>query len=303
MAQQARAVRTRRTILEAAAAVFDELGYEGASTTEILARSGLTRGALYFHFPSKEAIADAVVDAQSEALVPPANKVKLQATIDLTMAFAERLRSDVVLRAAVRLSVEQASYKTPTATAYRGPADVIFGLLTHAQERGELLATVDPEEVTQLIVGAFTGIQLLSQVYEERRDLPRRVAVLWKYLLPSLAIPGLLPHLVADAERAPVALALLQAANAPAYETVDDPGQDDTEELVVAQGGDDTQEMVRAQAAADALPVLPQGAHPAPGVRRAGGAGSGGTGSAVPVGRRRGVRKDSGELAPSLHNG
>ncbi len=144
MAQQARAVRTRRTILEAAAAVFDEFGYEGASTTEILARSGLTRGALYFHFPSKEAIADAVVDAQNEALVPPPNKVKLQATIDLTMAFAQRLRTDAVLRAAVRLSVEQASYKTPTAAAYRGPADVIFGLLTQAQSRGELLPTVDP---------------------------------------------------------------------------------------------------------------------------------------------------------------
>ncbi len=214
MAQQARAVRTRRTILEAAAAVFDEFGYEGASTTEILARSGLTRGALYFHFPSKEAIADAVVDAQNEALVPPPNKVKLQATIDLTMAFAQRLRTDAVLRAAVRLSVEQASYKTPTAAAYRGPADVIFGLLTQAQSRGELLPTVDPEEITQLIVGAFTGIQILSQVREGRRDLPRRVAVLWKYILPSLAIPGLLPHLIADAERAPVALELVEAAAA-----------------------------------------------------------------------------------------
>lgn len=212
MAQQARAVRTRRTILEAAAAVFDELGYEGASTTEILARSGLTRGALYFHFPSKKAIADAVVDAQAEALVPPRNKVRLQATIDLSLAFALRLRTDVVLRAAVRLSVEQASYKTPTAAAYRGPADVILPLLTQAQERGELLATVDPEEITQLIVGAFIGIQLLSQVYEDRRDLPRRICTLWKYLLPSVAIPGLLPHLIAEPERAPFALAQVQAA-------------------------------------------------------------------------------------------
>ncbi len=211
MARQARAVRTRRTILEAAAAVFDEFGYEGASTTEILARSGLTRGALYFHFPSKEAIADAVVDAQAEALVPPPHKVRLQATIDLTMAFAERLRGDVVLRAAVRLSVEQASYRTPNATAYRGPADVILSLLTSASHEGELLATVDPEEVTQLIVGAFTGIQLLSQVYEDRQDLPRRIAVLWKYLLPSLAIPGLLPHLNAEPSRGPLALARVAA--------------------------------------------------------------------------------------------
>lgn len=216
MAQQARAVRTRRAILEAAAAVFDELGYEGASTTEILVRSGLTRGALYFHFPSKEAIADAVVDAQSEALVPPPGRVRLQAVIDLTLAFAERLRTDVVLRAAVRLSVEQASYKTPNAAAYRGPADVILALLVQAEERGELLATVEPAEVTQLIVGAFTGIQLLSQVNAGRRDLPCRIATLWRYLLPSLAIPGLLPHLKSDAERGPFALAQVEVAAAAA---------------------------------------------------------------------------------------
>ncbi|MDI5966174.1 ScbR family autoregulator-binding transcription factor [Streptantibioticus silvisoli] len=228
MAQQARAVRTRRAILEAAAAVFDECGYEGASTTEILTRSGLTRGALYFHFPSKEAIADAVIDAQAEALVPPPHKVKLQATIDLTMAFAERLRTDVVLRAAIRLSVEQASYRTPTAAAYRGPADVIVNLLTTARREGELLTTVDPEEVTQLIVGAFAGIQLLSQVYEERRDLPCRIAVLWKYLLPSLAVPGLLPHLRANPERGAVALATVTAAavTGPGADTAD-PGAGD----------------------------------------------------------------------------
>ncbi len=201
MTRQARALRTRRLIVEAAAAVFDELGYEGASTTEILARSGVTRGALYFHFPSKEAIADAVVAAQADTLMPPTHKVKLQATIDLTMDFAHRLRHDRLLRASVRLSVEQASYQRPDTAPYQGPAQIIQGLLLQAQEKGELLASADPAEVTELIVGAFTGIQLLSQVYGKRRDLPYRVAALWKYLLPALAIPGLLPHLVADPER------------------------------------------------------------------------------------------------------
>ncbi|WP_199239202.1 ScbR family autoregulator-binding transcription factor [Streptomyces sp. ICBB 8177] len=226
MARQARAVRTRRMILEAAAAVFDELGYEGASTTEILARSGLTRGALYFHFPSKEAIADAVVDLQNEALVPPENKVRLQSLIDVSLAFAERLRSDVVVRAAVRLSVEQVSYKASSA-AYRGPADIIENLLLRARDEGELLSTVDPQEVTQLIQGAFIGTQLLSQVYDpDRLDLPERIATLWKYLLPSLAIPGLLPHLSADPGRGRLVLER-QAARA----ADDDPDEaDDSDE-------------------------------------------------------------------------
>ncbi|GAA1909850.1 ScbR family autoregulator-binding transcription factor [Streptantibioticus ferralitis] len=201
MGQQDRAARTRRVIVETAAAVFDELGYEGASTTEILARCGLTRGALYFHFPSKEAIADAVVAAQAEALVPPERPVKLQAAIDLTLSFADRLQHDTVLRAAVRLTLGQASFKHPDALPYRSSADVIRGLLREAEAGGELLATVEPGEVAQLIVGSFTGIQLLSQVYDERRDLRYRVTKMWKYLLPGLAVPGLLPRLALSLSR------------------------------------------------------------------------------------------------------
>ncbi|MDF3291739.1 ScbR family autoregulator-binding transcription factor [Streptomyces silvisoli] len=196
MGQQDRAARTRRVIVETAAAVFDELGYDGASTTEILARCGLTRGALYFHFPSKEAIAQAVVAARAEVLVPPERAVRLQAAIDLTLRFADRLQHDAVLRAAVRLTTGQSSFTRPDTLPYRSSADVIRGLLREAAEGGELLATVEPGEVAQLIVGSFAGIQLLSQVYEERRDLTSRVTKMWKYLLPGLAVPGLLPRLV-----------------------------------------------------------------------------------------------------------
>jgi len=57
MAQQERAVRTRRAVLEAAAAVFAERGYAAATIGEILARAQVTKGALYFHFDSKAALA------------------------------------------------------------------------------------------------------------------------------------------------------------------------------------------------------------------------------------------------------
>ncbi|MGJ3560236.1 TetR family transcriptional regulator [Streptomyces sp. INA 01156] len=40
MARQERAIRTRRTILDAAAAVFDERGYTSATIGEILDRAG-----------------------------------------------------------------------------------------------------------------------------------------------------------------------------------------------------------------------------------------------------------------------
>ncbi|WP_416070182.1 ScbR family autoregulator-binding transcription factor [Streptomyces scabiei] len=180
--------------MEAAAQVFDERGYDAASTNEILARTGLTRGSLYHHFPSKRALAQALVDAQAEALEIPDRPVKLQAVIDLTLEFARRLQSDPVLRASVRLAVDQTSF-TAKRGAYEQSSAVVLELLEQAEERGEILPGVDMLEAASTIVGAFTGLQIMSQVYSNREDLIERTGVFWRFLLPGLAIPGLMGRL------------------------------------------------------------------------------------------------------------
>src|SRR5437899_5079932 len=48
---------TRRHILGVAAHAFAEHGYRGVSLNDIVRDSGMTKGAFYFHFPSKEALA------------------------------------------------------------------------------------------------------------------------------------------------------------------------------------------------------------------------------------------------------
>ena len=55
-------------ILEAAAAVIDERGYEGATMAEIAARSGTKIGSLYRFFPNKESVADTIVVSARENL-------------------------------------------------------------------------------------------------------------------------------------------------------------------------------------------------------------------------------------------
>jgi AcrR family transcriptional regulator len=50
----------KQLILEAALATFAELGYEHATTGHVLARAGISNGALFHHFPTKDAIAEAL---------------------------------------------------------------------------------------------------------------------------------------------------------------------------------------------------------------------------------------------------
>ncbi len=53
---------TRSRILAAAAALFSEQGYAGTSVRDISERLGVTKAALYYHFPSKETILDALLE-------------------------------------------------------------------------------------------------------------------------------------------------------------------------------------------------------------------------------------------------
>jgi AcrR family transcriptional regulator len=53
-------------ILEAAAAIIGEKGYEGATMAEIAARSGTKIGSLYRFFPNKESVADTILVSARE---------------------------------------------------------------------------------------------------------------------------------------------------------------------------------------------------------------------------------------------
>jgi AcrR family transcriptional regulator len=60
--RQARGQRRIAGILDAAAAVFAEAGYESTTTNAIAARAGISPGSLYQFFANKEAIAEALAD-------------------------------------------------------------------------------------------------------------------------------------------------------------------------------------------------------------------------------------------------
>ncbi|MDM0074812.1 helix-turn-helix domain-containing protein [Variovorax sp. J2P1-59] len=52
-----RAVENRVSLLQAASRLFRERGIDGVGVAEVARAAGLTHGALYAHFPSKEALA------------------------------------------------------------------------------------------------------------------------------------------------------------------------------------------------------------------------------------------------------
>jgi len=189
VSRQEQSEKTRSAIIDAAAAAFDQYGYQGAGLSLILEQAGVTRGALYFHFSSKEELAQELVRAQFENIERHLeNGTKgLQALINLTFGMASDLTTDIRVRAGVRLVIEHASFTAPTQDAYRSWIQVARDLLAEAKRSGELSRGVSPDDAARFLVGSFAGIQLVSDVLTGREDLQDRVADLWGYVLPSLA--------------------------------------------------------------------------------------------------------------------
>ncbi|MFC8723128.1 ScbR family autoregulator-binding transcription factor [Kitasatospora sp. NPDC057198] len=195
MATQDRAARTRRTILRAAAQVFEERGYQASTISEILATAGVTKGALYFHFQSKEELARGVLAEQDMRLTIPQRPCRTQELADMCLTHAHLLQTDPMVRAGVRLSLDQQATGINRATAFHHWQQACTHTLQQAQAQGELLPHINPAETATVLVGAFAGVQQMSQATTDYHDLTHQITALLKHLLPNIVHPSILTAL------------------------------------------------------------------------------------------------------------
>ncbi|MGW3426094.1 ScbR family autoregulator-binding transcription factor [Streptomyces phaeochromogenes] len=178
--RQERAVQTRMQILDAAAQIFDERGYGGTSVKDVADRVGMTKGAVYFHYPTKEALTVAVVEAhydrwpvlleavQNEGLGP------LDTVVELLDRTARAFQGDVVVQGAARLQMEQPLPEGVLPQPYVGWISLLEQLLAEAEEAGELRAGVSPAAAARTLVSTFFGTQHISARLSRRADLAQR---------------------------------------------------------------------------------------------------------------------------------
>ena len=187
-ARQERAEITRQAILDGAARAFDSAGFGITSLSDIAQEAGVTKGALYFHFPSKEALAKELMGDQFDiaSVVEGTERPGVQTAIDLTHRMAYDLRTSVRVRAGIRLVIELGSFTDPNPTVYNKWIETVRDCLAPAQGRGDVRPEVNVTDIAVYVVGAFAGVQIMSQVRMGREDLHHRVADMWTFLLPGI---------------------------------------------------------------------------------------------------------------------
>ncbi|MFC7310325.1 TetR family transcriptional regulator [Streptomyces monticola] len=193
MVKQQRAARTREALVQAAATAFDCVGYEAASLAQVSKSAGISMGALTFHFPTKDQLAEAVQARGACVTRSAAEKITaeqgrpLRSAIDLTLEVARLLDEDVAVRAAARLTRECPQAATPWTSVWL-PA--IEALLCRAST-DELRPGADPQTVltltTHLITGTESYIRRCATLPEQRESAQDQLERVWRVVLPGIS--------------------------------------------------------------------------------------------------------------------
>lgn len=186
--KQERAVRTRERVLASAASAFAAKGYPAVTILDVAQSAGMTKGAVYFHYENKDALAVAVTELFNRRIGEIARAVEelglppVSAVAELLIRTAVAFRDETALQAGARLQSERQLIGAQIPLPYEGYTDLITSWL--AKEVAEGTEDGAPTTLATVLVSAFFGAQHISWVLNNRADLPERTIAVVRAIIP-----------------------------------------------------------------------------------------------------------------------
>ncbi|KGI81426.1 hypothetical protein IL38_10760 [Actinopolyspora erythraea] len=183
---------TRAHLLHSAAREFGHQGYAGASLQEVSRSAGVSMGALTFHFPTKNALATAVIEvgnAEARQVVDHTTGTEadpLAAVARLTRDLAELLSRSPMVRAAARLENEQGGPNGGWGVLWEAS---VGRMLERARQRQELNSGIEPETVVQLTTHLLYGAAVILHS-RPAADEAEALARIWNAVLQGARVPA-----------------------------------------------------------------------------------------------------------------
>ncbi len=175
---------TRTQILFAAYKEIHLNGFQAASLSHILAHTGVTKGALYHHFPNKVELGYAVIeeviaDRIFRSFIEPLENAgdPLQGLIDLIQQAGESFTlRDVQLGCPLgSLAQEMApideGFRVRLNRIYEQWHGAIVKALNKARAAGELIDGVQPEQVAVMVVATMEGCLSAGMISQDMNKL------------------------------------------------------------------------------------------------------------------------------------
>jgi TetR/AcrR family transcriptional regulator, transcriptional repressor for nem operon len=193
-AGERRADTTRQRLIAAASRQFAHRSYSMVSLDDILAEAELTKGAMYFHFPSKQALALAIIDDLNEmsraavAELLTRQMSGLETLIDLVCLQAVQNTQNEVARAGVRLLETVDNPTSLPTTLWQSWIEFVTTLIQKAVTEGDVVDHHDPEDIAKMLVALWVGIRRISDLDQPEHYLDN-LQKAWILALPSFTNP------------------------------------------------------------------------------------------------------------------
>ena len=188
---------TEGRILDAATDVIAQRGYSGAGIQEIVDLSGTSKGSFYFHFPSKEAMAFALVESMSNKLIKkvqlsirhePTPLHRLVTSVDVLMATFGRQR-----KVAQVLLLNVIGHGKATDKKFLPIRERFSSLIRDELDQAVNIGQIDPQDTSLLAemwIGALHEVILRWLLREKSYSLVSKVPYLTAALMKSVGAPS-----------------------------------------------------------------------------------------------------------------
>src|SRR5215467_4070712 len=183
---------TRERIIAKAAELFNQRGLEGTSMTDLMEATGLEKGGIYRHFPSKEAVAAEAFDyAWEEAFQERVRDLgSVSGSVDrlkhLIANFVER-RSSIpggcpLLNTAVESDDGNRVLRERARHALSKWQNLLTSVINEGIQRREIRSGIDPNRLAMLIISSLEGALMISRLERNRYALLAAQSHLDRYL-------------------------------------------------------------------------------------------------------------------------
>ena len=191
--------RTRGLLLQAAFREMHRSGFRSADLDAILAKAGVTKGALYYHFDNKEALGYAVVDEViaskvHQKWVQPLRNVENPIDVLVRIIQSESLKTEDVQRGCYLLNLSQEmsgldeGFRRRTARIYKDWHDAMAEALREGQKRRVVRSDINANETATFLIAAWEGYVVLGKNSQDPRTMQsgqRRVSGHLESLRPT----------------------------------------------------------------------------------------------------------------------
>lgn len=189
-----KAEATKAKIIRQAAQLFNQKGYAGSSIADIMQATGLKKGGIYNHFPSKEELALSAFNyAYSlmsqkiwQAVKTKTNAIeRLQAMVSSYLDYLDNpplAGGCPILNTAIEVDDLDSPLRERTLQALNSWRSLIVRITAKGIKKGEVRSHIEPDVVATIIISTLEGAIMMSKLERDKIHLVRVIECLNDYL-------------------------------------------------------------------------------------------------------------------------